>query len=103
MGKNKQNSEFLKRLAENFEECVHKHKDEKKGCIILAYDADFTDGVRNAYLGAGKPTDLAECVLGCMKQDQMLAHLILAAGTAYMNAEARKLEEYKMKSETPAN
>ena len=102
MEKNNDRSKFLQNIAENFEKCMKGNTDKSKGCIVIAYDSSDGESMQNAYMGAGKPTDLAESLLGCMKQDQMLANLVLAAGAAYSNAMA--LEYQKLtQTDKPAN
>ena len=105
MGKKSRRSEFLRNIAENFKDFAGCEGDKSKGYILIAYDKDANGEMQNAFVGAGHPADLAECMHGCIVRDQTLANITLAAGTAYMQAKAAKFEQAnaQAKNTKPAN
>jgi hypothetical protein len=94
----KKQSEFLSEITDKFKEYTGRLTAEGKGFILLAYDKN-EDGTRqNAFMGEGHPTDVAECIYGCITQNETLASVIIAASNALMQ---NRVLAAQMKSETP--
>lgn len=100
METNEKKSEFISEIMEKLKVYTEGEKLKDKGFILLAYDKNEDGNTQNAFLGAGHPADMAECFCGCMKQNQTLANISLAASTAFMHGRAQE-EAAKMSAPTP--
>lgn len=90
METNKERSEFISEIIENLKKYTEGEKLKDKGFILLAYDKDEYGTMQNAFIGAGHPADMAECFCGCMRQNQTLANISIAASTAFMHGKAQE-------------
>ena len=56
--------------------------DEKQGYILFAYGELENGNTENSFASRGKYTCMAECLYACMKQNEMLANIVIAATNA---------------------
>lgn len=56
--------------------------DEKQGYILFAYGELENGNTENSFASRGKYTCMAECLYACMKQNEMLANIVIAACNA---------------------
>ena len=56
--------------------------DEKQGYILFAYGELENGNTENSFASRGKYTCMAECLYACMKQNEMLANIVIAASNA---------------------
>ena len=75
-------SKYISELQDKLKEFSNNDKPARKGFICIAYDKEASEDTQNAFLGAGFPSDLAECLLGCMQQNETLANVVIAASNA---------------------
>lgn len=75
-------SKYISELQDKLKEFSNNDKPARKGFICIAYDKEAGEDTQNAFLGAGFPSDLAECLLGCMQQNETLANVVIAASNA---------------------
>lgn len=75
-------SKYISELQDKLKEFSNNDKPARKGFICIAYDKEASEDTQNAFLGAGFPADLAECLLGCMQQNETLANVVIAASNA---------------------
>lgn len=78
----KDKSKYIAELQGKLKELTNNTVPAKKGFICIAYDKEASADTQNAFFGAGFPADLAECLLGCMQQNETLANVVIAASNA---------------------
>jgi hypothetical protein len=64
--------------------------DEQKGYVLFAYGEVGKDELENSFASRGKLGHMAECIYSCMKQNPMLANIVVAASNALV--QSRMLE-----------
>lgn len=97
----KDKSKYISEFQNKLKEFTNNVKPEKKGFICIAYDKEAGEDTQNAFFGAGYPTDLAECLFGCMQQNETLANVVIAASNAYVQKRALAAQ-MQMRAEAPA-
>lgn len=56
--------------------------DEQQGYLLFAY-GELEDGkLENTFASRGKLSSMAECLYACMRRDEMLANILIAATNA---------------------
>jgi hypothetical protein len=94
-------SKYISELQEKLKELTDNTKPEKKGLICIAYDKEASEDTQNAFLGAGFPADLAECLFGCMQQNETLANVVIAASNALVQKRMLAVQ-MQMRAQAPA-
>ena len=60
--------------------------DENKGYLLFAYEELGKDEMENSFSSRGKLGQMAECIYSCMKQNPMLANVVIAASNAIVQS-----------------
>lgn len=71
---------------------------EKQGYVLFTYNEE-ENGQENSFMSRGKINRIAECLFSCMKQNPMLANVVVAASNALVQS---RVLESQMKGELPA-
>lgn len=98
----KDKSKYISELQDKLKELTDNTKPAKKGFICIAYDKEASEDTQNAFFGAGYPADLAECLYGCMQQNDTLANVVIAASNALVQKRTLAMQ-MRMQAEAPAN
>lgn len=56
--------------------------DDKQGYILFAYGELENGNTESSFASRGKLSCMAECLYACMKQNEMLANIVIAASNA---------------------
>lgn len=90
-----------KKFEKIFEETtslLNENVDETCGYLLFGFETN-NDNVRCGFTTKGSLTGMVECLHSCMKQDPMLANIVIAAANAI--AQQRMIEE-QMRAEATA-
>lgn len=98
----KDKSKYISELQDKLKELTSNGKPENRGFICIAYDKEASADTQNAFLGAGFPAELAECLYGCMQQNETLANVVIAASNAFVQ-KRMMASQAQMQAETPAS
>ena len=70
--------------------------DDKQGYLLFAYGELEEGKSENTFASRGKLSNMAECLYACMKQNEMLANIVIAATNAIVQGrmmEAQIMQE----------
>ena len=77
--------------------------DKKQGYILFAYEEIDNDKAENTFASRGKLGSMAECLYACMKKNEILANVVIAASNAIVQnrmMEAQIMQQ-AMEAEAP--
>lgn len=98
----KDKSKYISELQDKLKEFSNNDKPARKGFICIAYDKEASEDTQNAFLGAGYPADLAECLFGCMQQNDTLANVVIAASNALVQKRTLAAQMQMQQTESQA-
>ena len=77
--------------------------DDQQGFILFAYGELEDDKLENSFASKGKLSSMAECLYACMKQNEMLANLVIAASNAIVQGRImeQQIQQQAMEAAEP--
>ena len=87
----------LEKFVEGVDSLSNELIDESKGYILFAYEENG-DNMQSAFTSKGKLNNIAECLYACMKQNQMLANVVIAASNGIVQS---RMAEMQMQNPAP--
>lgn len=90
----------IENFVKEVEALKEKTLGENKGYMLLAYEELENNSQANSFSFNGKISCVAECLYSCMKKNEILANVIMAAANALMQ---NRMLEAQMMAETPTD
>ena len=81
----------LEKFVEGVDSLSNELIDESKGYILFAYEENG-DNMQSAFASKGKLNNIAECLYACMKQNQMLANVVIAASNGIVQSRMAEMQ-----------
>lgn len=77
--------------------------DDKQGYLLFAYGELEEGKSENTFASRGKLSNMAECLYACMKQNEMLANIVIAATNAIVQGRMieAQIQQQAMEAEAP--
>ena len=81
----------LEKFVEGVDSLSNELIDESKGYILFAYEENG-DNMQSAFTSKGRLNNIAECLYACMKQNPMLANVVIAASNGIVQSRMAQMQ-----------
>lgn len=81
----------LEKFVEGVDSLSNELIDESKGYILFAYEENG-DNMQSAFTSKGKLNNIVECLYACMKQNPMLANVVIAASNGIVQSRVAEMQ-----------
>lgn len=100
----KKNVSQIEMFTQNVESLGTELLNEDKGYLMFVYNEMENGNTESVFASRGKLNCIAECLFACMKQNPVLANVVIAASNAVVQSrmmEAKITEETYLENKTP--
>jgi hypothetical protein len=99
---NKKEESKIEKFSKAIDQLSTEVFDEQQGYLLFAYGELEEGKSENTFASRGKLSSMAECLYACMKQNEILANIVIAASNAIVQGRMMEaqIQQQAMESTT---